>query len=104
MNYGRLTILALVTASGLLVGACNKATFGVPPAPTTALVEKQTGRQPVLFFVDSVEVADIKQAKLDPSNIKAIHVLGVAHKEELVRTYGQRAKNGVVFVTTKTGK
>lgn len=104
MNYGRLTVLALVTASGLLAGACSKATLVVPPVPTTALVEKQTDFPPMLFFVDSVEVADIKQAKLDPNNIKAIHVLGVAQKEELVRTYGQRAKNGVVFVTTKKGK
>lgn len=104
MNNRRLIALTLVVSAAFLGNACSKATLGVPPAPTTALVEKQGDDIRPLCFVDSVEVTDFKQAKLDPNTIESINVLNPLDKKELVRVYGLKAKNGVIFVSTKKVK
>jgi hypothetical protein len=103
MNKRHLIALTLVMAAAFLDSACSKANLGIPPAPATALVEKQSDDSRPLVFVDSVEV-DLKKDKLDPDNIKSVNVLGMSYKKELVSTYGQRARNGVIFVTTKKEK
>lgn len=52
-----------------------------------------------LYLVDGVEVSDLNS--IAPKDIESIHVL---KNDEVVSTYGERGKNGVVKVVTKHGK
>ena len=53
----------------------------------------------VLYIVDGKETSKDILNKIDPKNIHDVNVL---KNEEAVKTYGDKAKNGVVLVTTKT--
>ncbi|WP_097130143.1 hypothetical protein [Spirosoma fluviale] len=104
MNYRQLTGLTLVIGSSFLGSACSKTNLVIPAAPTAALVNKQGEDSRPLFFVNNVEVKDFKQAKIGPNDIESINVLKPSATNDLVSTYGPKAKNGVIFVTTKRAK
>ena len=104
MNYRRLTVLILVVGSSFLGSACSKTNLAILPAPPTALVDKQSEDTRPLYFVNNVEVKDFKQAKIGPNDIESVNVLKPSATNDLVSTYGPKAKNGVIFVTTKNGK
>ena len=104
MNHRRLLLLILVAGSSFIGSACSKTNLGMPPAPTTALVDKQSDDTRPLCFVNNIEVQDFKQAKLDPNDIKSVNVLKPSATNDLVGIYGPKAKNGVIFVTTKSSK
>lgn len=52
-----------------------------------------------LFFIDGVEIIDLKLANLSPSSIESISIVKA---EQAIKTYGEKGKNDVVLIKTKT--
>jgi hypothetical protein len=83
--------------------SCSKFSNGVPPAPV-ANKFLQGADGPPLWLVDNTEVSNPNGKgglKINPNDIQSITVLSPASTIDLVSRYGSRAKNGIVFVTTK---
>lgn len=104
MNYRQIASLIMVVGCTLVGSACSKTNFTTIPAPAAALVEKQNDGTRLLCFVDNVEVNEFTQSKFGPNDIKSINVLRPSATNNLVDTYGPKAKNGVILVTTKNGR
>lgn len=101
MNCRQLIALILLVSSSFWGSGCSKKNLAIPVAPTTALVGNQPEDTRPLYFIDNLEVSDLKQAKINPNDIKSINVLKPSAENNLVSIYGPKAKNGVIFVTTK---
>ncbi len=67
-----------------------------PPQPYRPRVE--TREPSILFILDGIEMADTDLYELDPKNIERISVL---KDESSISHYGDRAKDGVIIITTK---
>ncbi|RIV20020.1 hypothetical protein DYU11_24225 [Fibrisoma montanum] len=98
------TILTVLIGcfAGCFIG-CNKASNGIPPAPTAnKFLNGADG--PSLWLVDNVEVANPQEKgsfKVRPDDIQNVTVLSPASNSDLVSRYGMKGKNGVVLITTK---
>lgn len=70
------------------------------PAEVQQLLIRMIQNPPagVIYYVDGKETAKEKIKKLDPLAIKTMDIF---HNEDAVKRYGEKAKNGVVVLTTK---
>ena len=83
----------------LEVGEAARQFAGIPlesETPGTPVLSAEIGNP--LWVVDGIEVAPDFINKLDPNRIENITIL---KDQASVATYGQRARNGVVIITTK---
>ena len=81
-----------------------KTTSGALPTPGASIVRiDDTVAPPLkpLMLIDSIEVADSKQ--LNSDDIQSITVPHMP-QADLIRTYGSKAKDGVILITTKKMK
>ena len=102
MNYRQLTGLILGVSSCFIGSACSKTNLAVPAAPTVTIGGKQSEETRPLYFVNNVEVQNFKQ--VSPNAIESVNVVKPTATNDLVSTYGPKAKNGIIFVTLKKGK
>jgi hypothetical protein len=69
---------------------------------TYTIIQKQTAKteltNDLLYIIDGKEMQSGSMKDIDPTTIKAIHVL---KGDAAVKKYGEKAKNGVVEITTK---
>jgi len=61
--------------------------------------ENKQAMDKALYFADGVEITKDELAKIDPNKIESINVL---KGEEAIKKYGDKGKNGVIIITSKT--
>ncbi|WDF56084.1 M56 family metallopeptidase [Mucilaginibacter sp. KACC 22063] len=76
-------------------------TAGISKARSTVRIDTKNPEKQPLYIVDGKEVAGDALKSIAPDNIESINILKDA---DAVKTYGKKAKNGVVIVTTKEAK
>ena len=101
----RPTVLSIIAGAAILATACVRAERPVITAPATptaqaASAREFVGRLPdsVVVFVDGKELARADIAAIPTSSIENVEVLKGAYA---VTMYGDRARNGVILITTK---
>ncbi len=98
----QLTINTVPTVSGALVGkiagVTQRQSDGRPGAGASVRIRNFTGSP--LFIIDGVQKDEGQFNNLDVNDIESISVL----KDAEAAVYGVRGANGVVIVTTKSGK
>ena len=69
-----------------------------PPLPSYLKIRGGYGSPPPLIVVDGIVTSDIDINKIDPETIGSIKVL---KDEPAIEKYGEKAKDGVIEITTK---
>ena len=104
--------------SGKFAGVEVRQSSGMPGAPSTILIRGArsfSGNNQPLYVVDGMPIesgsdygqnvtgsyASARALDLDPNNIESINVL---KGQAAAALYGMRASNGVIVITTKSGK
>ena len=104
--------------SGKIAGVEVRQSSGMPGAPATILIRGArsfSGNNQPLYVVDGMPIASnadygqgvtgsyssSRNLDLDPNNIESIEVL---KSQAAAALYGLRASNGVILITTKSGK
>ena len=80
----------VITALGVSKGLNNN------PKPIESKLKNSFGE--ALIFVNGMEVEDKKISDLDVNNIENVRVI---KSQEALKTYGERAKKGVILIETK---
>ncbi|HEY5509931.1 MAG TPA: TonB family protein [Prolixibacteraceae bacterium] len=74
--------------------------YGTPPPPPPPF-RRFDNENPPLIFLDGVPISKAAMDKLDPETFESINVL---KNQTATEKYGESAKNGVLLITTKSGK
>ena len=103
MKLRLITAIVLTACSCLFFTACYKEGSGITPSEPLHLTinEKSYSEAKPLVLIDGVEIDDIKKVKINPSDIKSMTVLKSSPTNNLVDTFGIKAKDGVILVSTK---
>ncbi|GAB3745306.1 hypothetical protein [Spirosoma pomorum] len=106
MRIKYITSVVLTACTCLCFTACNKAGSGiVPVAPLQMTINDQPhSKIKPLIVVDGVVFDDVIKLKVSPNDIKSMTVLRSSATNNLVDTYGPKAKDGVILVSTKKSK
>lgn len=99
--------LSVIASTAILAGACARTerpviTAPVTPAAQTASAKEFIGHLPdsVLVFVNGKELARPDIEVIPTSSIQNVEILKGA---AAMTVYGERAKKGVILITTKAG-
>lgn len=106
MRLGHITSVVLTAGSCLYFTACNRESLGLTlPEPLHITINEQRhfDAKP-LILLDGVAIDDFTKLKINPADVASMTVLKPDSANNLVDTYGPKAKDGIILVSTRRSK
>ncbi len=106
MRIKYVTSVVLTACTCLCFTACNKAGSGIVPIAALQMTinDQPHSKSKPLIVVDGVVFEDVMKLKINPNDIESMTVFRSSATNNLVDTYGPKAKDGVILVSTKRSK
>ncbi|WP_461111946.1 hypothetical protein [Spirosoma jeollabukense] len=106
MVLKHITSVVLTAGSCLYFTACHKEESGITPSKPFHITindQRHFNVKP-LVLIDGIAIDDPTKVKINPADIASMTVLKSDSTNNLVDTYGPKAKAGVILVSTRRNK